>query len=47
MNNIIFYLEYMKEKRVAMNKYPYYSKKYEKYCSIINRLTDWQLVDLE
>lgn len=47
MGNAIFYKNYIKRKWQEINKLSYESKKYARSCSIVNRLTDWELKDSE
>lgn len=47
MDNIIFYKEYMKRKILEQKKLSCESEKYAKYWSILNRLIDWEVMDMD
>ena len=47
MDNIIFYKQYSRKIMGSLSKLSYMSKKYMKYSSIVNRLVEWEIVDVE
>ena len=46
MGKVIFYKDYIKRKRMELNLLSYESKKYTSCSSILNRLIDWQMVEI-